>query len=129
MMNEPTRQQTSRRGIGAAFLAAMHDWRRRQAAREIEYYQHLIHNPRVQMGWLSAGRPTAEPAHSHPDAAPRPADQAKPRSRSGLMSLEMAAIVAALVIFAILHIVVGAMLMQRAARTPDETAVVLHHGD
>jgi hypothetical protein len=40
-MSEPTKQQTSRRGFGAAFLAAMHDWRQRQAAREIEYYQHL----------------------------------------------------------------------------------------
>jgi len=129
MMDEPTAQQSSRRGFGAACLAAMHDWRQRQAAREIQYYQHLIHNPRVQTGWLSAGRPAPEPAHSQPDAAPRPADQAKPPSRSGLMSLEMTAIVAALVIFAILHIVVGAMLMQRAALTPDETAVVLHHGD
>ena len=61
MMNEPTRQQTSRRGFGAAFLAAMHDWRQRQAAREIEYYQHLIHKPRVQEGWLSAGRPPRNP--------------------------------------------------------------------
>jgi hypothetical protein len=64
MMNEPTRQQTSRRGFGAAFLAAMHDWRQRQAAREIEYYQHLIHKPRVHEGWLSVGRPAAHPAHS-----------------------------------------------------------------
>jgi hypothetical protein len=129
MMDGSNRQQSSRRGFGAACLAAMHDWRQRQAAREIQYYQHLIHNPRVHSGWLSAGRPTAEPAHSQPDAAPRPADQAKPRSRSGLMSLEMTAIVAALVIFAILHIVVGAMLMQRAARAPGEATAVLHHGD
>ena len=56
MMNEPTKQQTSRRGFGAAFLAAMHDWRQRQAAREIEYYQHLIHKPRAHEGWLGVGR-------------------------------------------------------------------------
>jgi hypothetical protein len=74
MMNEPTRQQTSRRGFGAAFLAAMHDWRQRQAAREIEYYQHLIHNPRVHEGWLSVGRPAAQPAH--------------PQSRSSGLGLE-----------------------------------------
>ena len=66
MMNEPIRQQTSRRGFGAAFLAAMQDWRQRQAAREIEYYQHLIHKPRVHEGWLSVGRPAAQPAHPQP---------------------------------------------------------------
>ena len=61
MMNESTWQQTWRRGFGAAFLAAMHDWRQRQAAREIEYYQHLIHKPRVHEGWLSAGGPPRNP--------------------------------------------------------------------
>jgi hypothetical protein len=129
MTDEPIRQQSSRRGFGAACLAAMHDWRERQAAREIQYYQHLIHNPRAHTGWLAAGRSGAEPARRPQDAPSSRPDQAKRRERAWPVSLEMTVIVAALVVFAVLHIVVGAMLMQHAARAPGEATAVLHHGD
>ena len=69
MMNELTRQQTSRRGFGAAFLAAMHDWRQRQAAREIN----IINISSTNRAFTRAGlmlAAAAQPAHPQPASRP-----------------------------------------------------------
>src|SRR5262245_39012944 len=128
-MYQPPRHGPRRRGFGMALLAAMHDWRERQAAREIQYYRHLIHDPRARTGWLSIGRSESNASQPQPHRICRDSPTPKPRSGSGRMSLEMKLIIAALAAFAVLHVAVGVMLMQHATHAPGETAAVMHHGD
>jgi len=50
----------ARRGFAAALLDALHESRRRQAAREIEKYRYLIDEAKTNEMWRSIGRPHAK---------------------------------------------------------------------
>jgi hypothetical protein len=108
---EPAPEQASSRGFGLTFLDAMHEWRQRQAAREIQYYQHLVDDAR---------------AHQGRRGNPWDIDQAKQsREKSGGMTI----VIAILIVFAVLHIVGGTLIMERSARSPAETQAVMVWGD
>ncbi len=92
----------------------MQEWRQRQAAREIQYYQHLVDDARAHQG--RRGNPW--------DVA-----RAKPRSQSGGISAGTTIVIAILIVFAVLHIVGGTLIMERSARSPVETQAVMVWGD
>lgn len=107
-------RQSGRHGFAVAFLDAMHEWRQRQAAREIQYYAHLIHAPRHAEG---------------PRTNPSASDRAAPRSPSGKISAGTAIVIAILIVFAVLHIIGGVMIMERSGRAPGEATAATNWGD
>jgi hypothetical protein len=102
-------EQPRHRGFGAALLAAMHEWRERQAMREIDHYRHLIDDSAAR-----ELRRTFVRAHPSPD-------QSKTRAQSARVSPTTAFIVAAVAVLAVLYTVGGVMIMQRSAGAPGET--------
>jgi hypothetical protein len=88
------------RAFGAAFLAAMHESRERQAAREIQYHRQLIEEARA----YRLNRPT-------------------PRPQSG-GTLVKIAIVTVIIVFGVLHIIGGTML-ERSVRAQGETGTAV----
>ena len=51
-----------RRGFFAAFLDALHESRRRQAARELEKYRYLIDEAKAKETWRAIARAHAQPS-------------------------------------------------------------------
>jgi hypothetical protein len=87
----------------------MHEWRERQAMREIDYYRHLIDD--------SAAR---ELRRAFVRAHPKP-DQSKARLQSARVSFTTALIVAVVAVLSALYTVGGVMIMQRSVGMPGET--------
>jgi hypothetical protein len=122
---------SNRKGFGN-FLEALHDSRRRQAAREIHRYQQLVREareydarprPESQRSRHGGGQAMSANLSSHSsstDHLPKPQS-----SMSFKLRILMAA---ALVGFGILHLIGGAT-MQRASKPPTEAAMLAHTGD
>jgi hypothetical protein len=113
------------RGFGIALLEALHESRSRQAAREIEYHQHLIDEARAFLARQAIG-----PMHSNTSVkqchrVSAGADRLWPLAN---LPIKMTIVVALLVIFGLLH-VVGGILLARSVRSPGEAATVLLSGD
>jgi hypothetical protein len=117
----------ARHGFLARFLDAMHDSRRRQAAREIEKYRDLIQKHRGAVGKTHSPPPSSL-MHSETgcgSAPPRPGDaghltdQGNPDAAPAMSTKVKLLIVSVLVFFAILHVSAMVMMNQSDQTTPE----------
>jgi hypothetical protein len=111
------------RGFGIALLEALHESRSRQAAREIQYHQHLIDEARAFRARRAIGSTTASGSQRH--RASTGADRPWPLAT---LPIKMAIVVAVLVVFGLLHIV-GGVLLAHSIRSPGEAGTVQLSGD
>jgi hypothetical protein len=113
------------RGFGIALLEALHQSRSRQAARELQYHQHLIDEARVFRALQAIGstRPNASGNQRH--RASTGADRPWPLAT---LPIKMAIVVTVLVVFGALHIV-GGVLLAHSIRSPGEAGTVQLSGD
>jgi hypothetical protein len=71
----PLPSPQARRGFGAALLDALHQTRRRQAAREIERYRYLINEAKAGEMWRAIARSHATPTPACAEHRPSPVMQ------------------------------------------------------
>jgi hypothetical protein len=106
-------------------LAALHESRSRQAAREIQYHQHLIDGARAfrKQQAIASARPNASGSERHhtTTGAVRLWPLASP-------SIKMTIALALLIIFGVFHIIGGALL-ERSVRSPGEAGTAQLSGD
>jgi hypothetical protein len=112
--NTPHVQSAAHAGFGAGLLAALHDSRRRQAAREIYNHRHLIEDAksvemRRALGCAPMNRRETRPSWGR---LPMPA----------LSKIAVGAIVA---LFLALHVTGAALMMSASDQAPAPAAVIL----
>src|SRR6185437_3735018 len=125
--SEPKRD-ADRRGLLAALLDALHDSRRRQAARVIHQYRHLIAAPRsVKPRGTQASAAIFEQPKGRARMTTSADAPGQPNGRSTTL-LTWTLLAVCVIGFGILHIAGGAII-NGAVKPSTETSPVQLHGD